>query len=208
MIKGILAIDPGSKSTGWALFVNGEYYKSGSIFSIERKTTIQRRLHDIREEYVSIKNKIKEKEIELIAVYLEKLNHRTHYYTIFSSGVITEAFWEVPIVYDMVPATQWKKYHGFKPKDKGFVINEYFKKQYPNVITSSDDEVEAILMGEYLIKEYLKDDTTEENNSSNSKSNLGRLSPSNKRRGRVLSTTSKCKNKNRGRSKRGIRTNK
>ena len=151
MCKTIICIDPGSKISGWAIFKGKKLMAHGTVKCLDVNQRINKRLYTIFTEYTKLREHLKKKKITLSAVYLEKLNHQTHYFTLFSSGAIITAFGDIEVFDDKIPASQWKKYHGLKGKDKGEPIVKCFISKYPEEVCSSEDEMEAVLMGECIV---------------------------------------------------------
>ena len=138
-----LFIDPGSKSMGWAIFEGKELVQSGTV-KCKGSDSIDKRLYAMAK---SLKKSLEDWD-KFDEINVERLNSRTHHFALWSVGMIasvvgnkTEKFREHPS-----PA-QWKKPIGLKFNDKGEAVRLVFEKLYPGIVTESDDEMEAILMG-------------------------------------------------------------
>jgi hypothetical protein len=75
----ILFVDPGSKSAGWAFFIDGSFHSAGSLTS-KHKDGFQR-LGVISENFRKIVSDLSPNE-----VHFETLNYRTHYICIWAVG--------------------------------------------------------------------------------------------------------------------------
>lgn len=135
----LLAIDPATKSLGWAWFKDGRLYKHGSLVV---KGTLQKRLLQIYEFFSEMS-----KETKFDYVITERMNFRTHYTVNFAIGVIYIAFTNAGYVGDDLSPNTWKAYFGLKQRDKGKKIKNVFRKLFKDVKIETDDEIEAILMG-------------------------------------------------------------
>lgn len=133
--KSRLFIDPASISTGWALFKDQKYIKSGTI-AVSKKDAIFDRLHMIYQEYQKLTlPKIDE-------VHIEQLVRNTHIYTHWSVSSIGLALYPIcPNIYADVSISAWQKATSWKTtKDP---IKAYTGR------VSSEDELAAIAMGTY-----------------------------------------------------------
>lgn len=133
-------IDPGSKSSGWAIFDGKKFIQSGTI--IANKDLISWiRLSDINAGYYKL---FSEWNLKLIPTeaYIERLVRNTHIITHYSVAVIAQALsdWNVKVSAN-ISISSWQKAVDWKNKRK--ILSKYKK------IVKSEDELAAIGMGLY-----------------------------------------------------------
>jgi len=140
-----LVIDPATKSIGWCWIKDGKIFKSGTI-KVEGKIHI--RLLKIYKKLKRLFEKIK-----FDYVITERMNRNTHYTVNFAIGVIFLAFAEMKCKYivDSISPSAWKRFYGLTVRAKGVIIKNVFRKIFPKMKVKSDDEIEAILMANYLL---------------------------------------------------------
>jgi hypothetical protein len=135
-----LFVDPASISSGWALFDDAQFVKSGSVCA-DVKDTIFRRLKFVYKSYRALRGRAGE-------VHIEQLPRRCHIYTHWSVSVIGLALWSFRcgVVAD-VPVRSWQRFadwHGAKAP------LEAYKGR-----VASEDELAAIGMGLWWVSTKL-----------------------------------------------------
>jgi hypothetical protein len=128
-------IDPASISSGWAIFVNKELFRSGSVV-VKHKDPIVR-LVKIFEQYKSLANNWPAEE-----VHIEQFGGRPHHLLHWSVGVIGTALkTDTNVVKQDVPVKAWQK----------FVDWEGSRELLVDSPVNTEDELAAIGMGLYWV---------------------------------------------------------
>ncbi len=143
-----MVIDPATKSLGWCWIKDGEIYTHGTITA---KGLLFKRLWDI---FCQLRQFA---DIKFDYVVTEKMNRMTHYSVNMAIGVIFVAFGDnSKFSSDLITPSEWKAFYGLKIRDKGPKVRKVFKRLFPKEEVKSDDEIEAILMANYLLKSKKK----------------------------------------------------
>lgn len=136
----ILFIDPASRSSGWAQFLDGKFEKAWTL-SFKDKDQFQR-LVKIRE---TIKQLIKPGDVD--EAHIETMNYGVHYACIWSVGVIGETLASMGIkVYQDIPVSAWQKASDWKN------IQHMWNEVHAPKVFESEDEWAAYHMGIYWLK--------------------------------------------------------
>ena len=132
-MKNRLFIDPGSYSTGWALFKGPELIKSGTVDVDKKERDPFVRLSKISQQYLLLM-------LPACEVHLEQLVRNTHIYTHWSVGAIGAILTGLGCsVKADIPIASWQRavdWHGDREP-----LNSYLE------LVSSEDELAAIGMG-------------------------------------------------------------
>lgn len=150
----ILALDQASRTSGYAIFRNGQLYSYGTFTVTDQD--IGDRLYKIRSKVQELINDFNIDEVVLEDIYLD--NQRTNNVNTFKVlaevfGVIYELLVELKIPRTAVLAGTWKSTCGIKGKTRPeqkknaqkFVLNTYSEK-------ASQDACDAICIGTHIIK--------------------------------------------------------
>lgn len=155
----ILALDQASKTSGYAVFINGALYTYGK-FTFDQS--------DMGERLVSIRNKVKEliNEYSPDKVIFEDIQQQNNVVNNIQTfkilaqvyGVISELLTELHIPNTSVLAASWKSTLSIKGKTRPeqkrnaqqYVIDKYGKKP-------TQDECDAICIGEHYIRASTND---------------------------------------------------
>lgn len=137
-------IDPGSKSSGWALFVEGKLIQHGTIACREPKAVVHERLFDIYMKYRNLGfTEIPE------AIHFERLNKRCHHYVMWSIGAIMVALLDQGLseaeCFDDISPGSWQKTVGWKSQAGKLTLGpelEKFRRR-----SKTEDQLAAIGMG-------------------------------------------------------------
>ena len=149
--KRIMCIDPASVSSGWAVAEqNGTLIASGTILA-PKGASLPLRMWLIFSSTLEVVKKYNPK-----IVVIEQMSKKTHHAVNMAIGVALAVCGKQNIYADasLVPG-QWKAHWGIKVprgEKKTEYVRAAFARNYPLLVgtTSSDDEVEAILMVGYL----------------------------------------------------------
>lgn len=137
-----LFIDPGSNSTGWALFRDKEYLESDTIKTSRPKEHALKRLVDIQYGYYCLASRLcYHSDIE---IYFERMNHRVKE-CIWAVGAIgvTLLDWGAFKWGGEISPLSWQKYVDWKGKRRK--LGRYKKR------VESEDELSAIGIGLYYL---------------------------------------------------------
>lgn len=158
-MANILALDQASRTSGWAVFVDGKLHKYGK-FTAEH-TDVGDRLHYIR---TKVNQLIDEYDIdEVVFEDIQLQGNVANNVATFKAlaevfGVLYELFVELKIPRTAVLSTVWKSTLGIKGKDRtaqkkaaqDWVINTYNVKP-------TQDECDAICIGAHYTNDQVKD---------------------------------------------------
>lgn len=140
-MKRMIFIDPGSISSGWAIFKNeGEGWVYEISGTVKAKGDAFSRMGQMWAAYHKIAT-----DYQPFEAHIERLNYKTHFYCIWSAGVIGGALASIgtcAVHQDVSPGT-WKKHVGYENPASDFHKNYAHK-------TSSLDEQVAIAIGLYI----------------------------------------------------------
>lgn len=153
-MANILALDQASRTSGWAVFVDGKLYKYGK-FTAEH-TDVGDRLHYIRTKIIQIIEEYNIDEVVFEDIQLQgnvANNVQTFKALAEVFGVLYELFVDLKLPRTAVLSTVWKSTLGIKGKDRSaqkkaaqdWVINTYNVKP-------TQDECDAICIGAHYIK--------------------------------------------------------
>ena len=151
MEKRLMCIDPASISSGWAIAEHdGTLVASGTILA-PKAASLPLRMWVIFSSTLEVIKKYNPK-----IVVIEQMSKKTHHAVNMSIGVALAVCGKQGVYADanLVPG-QWKAHWGIrvpKGEKKTQYVRDAFSKNYPLLVgtTSSDDEIEAILMVGYL----------------------------------------------------------
>lgn len=138
-----LFVDPGSKSSGWALFEGSELTDSGTVEADQKEDSFHR-LSDMYLAYFELGSEIRPDEVH-IENFRKNLAIQLHH----SVGAISAALacWS-PLVAQDCWMSSWQRWHGYSKK-----------KELPANLAgykiSSTDELEAIAIGLWWIARYV-----------------------------------------------------
>lgn len=132
----ILFVDPGSRSTGWALFENNKFVRSGTITN--KSPNVFARLWAFWSAYKTLGEDLHPDE-----VHIERMNYKTHFYCTWSAGLIGTALHAagVPKVEQDISPGTWQKAVDWKGGQEALL--EHRER------VDSLDELAAISMGIY-----------------------------------------------------------
>lgn len=146
-----LAIDPSTKSTGWAIF-DGQELKQYNCISAS-STDLFKRIHKMQNEIEKIINEYKVDRIIIEDVIPDDVRNNQAVFSAlkYLQGYLVEIFNKYKIPYELVVASHWRKLCGIKtgagikrdslkPKDMEFVQNQFG-------IKANDDICDAICIG-------------------------------------------------------------
>lgn len=147
----VLALDPSTKNSGWAIYQDQELIKHGCITA--SSTNLYKRIHKMTEEIEKI---LKNNKINLVViedVFPEDVHNNRNVFNalMYLQGFITDLLNTYKITFKFYVASEWRKKCGIhtgrgikreslKPKDIQFVQNQFG-------IKVNDDEADAICIG-------------------------------------------------------------
>ena len=157
MIK-ILALDTSTTATGWAIFNNEHYKKSGCINLKTSNKTPKERIAMMCKSVLDLLN---EENPDIVVV--EKLSVERNFKTVVALCRVLDVCYVYSLMndsnfYEMSPS-EWRKLLGmqiskgqriaYKQMGKDFVANEFVDKEMTN------DESDAICLGAAFINDYI-----------------------------------------------------
>lgn len=147
----ILALDPSTKSTGYAIYENQKLISHGCLSA--GSTNLYKRIHKIINDLEEIlkSNTIKKVIIEDVIPDDVHGNQSTYKALMYLQGFVTDLLNTYDIEFKFYTASEWRKKCGIKtgrgvmreslkPRDKEFVLNQFG-------IKVNDDEADAICIG-------------------------------------------------------------
>lgn len=142
-------MDPASISSGWALFRDGEYMRSGTVL-VDKAMPIFDRLEEVFYEYHSIFERFNVGGHRIDECYIEQLPRRCHHYTHWSVAVIgLAASLSGAVTASDIPVPSWQKYCDWRGKQAPL---RFYKKK-----VGSEDELAAIGMGLFWVDKHEKE---------------------------------------------------
>ncbi|MGL5576770.1 MAG: hypothetical protein ACRDD8_05255 [Bacteroidales bacterium] len=144
----LLSIDQSTKASGWAVYYDNQLIDCG-VFKQNSANTMER-ISNTRKDMIKI---IKEHKINVVVFEDIYLNKNIHVYKVlaFLLGVLCTTLYDAGIVYDIIPAPEWKGYHNILKGDRE--MQKLLSKRKFNA--DSDDISDALLIGMYAWNEVI-----------------------------------------------------
>lgn len=142
-------VDPGSKSTGWALLQEDKIVAHGTIEAEDLKDTSWVRLHDIYYQYYVLYQEFQFTSYIHTIVHFERMNYQVHYAVVHSVAAIAMALlsWGCEIGEEISPFA-WQKTVGWDRKQK---TNHVDNAQLSSYSCKSQDEAAAVGMALHFL---------------------------------------------------------
>lgn len=152
----LLALDTSSTITGWALYLNGKLNKH-NIIDLSKNNDSEQRLKQMKQQIIAILKKIKP---HIVVIEANRNNNNVKTVRMLSSimGVVEGYCLTCDIYYEELPPSQWRKY--VKDNEILPTHRDDLKKWSIDKVTNmgisiqTDDESDAILLGQALINYY------------------------------------------------------
>ena len=147
----VLALDQASRTSGWAVYDNGELYKYGKFTASQ--TDVGERLYYIRKQVIKLIEDFNIDEIAFEDIQLQdnKINTVATFKALAEVfGVLHELFVELKIPREAVLSTVWKSKLGIKGYDRTAqkkAAQAWVKEHYG--VQPTQDECDAICIGHY-----------------------------------------------------------
>lgn len=149
----VLALDQASRTSGWAVYDNGELYKYGKFTAIHND--VGDRLYYIRKQVIKLIEEFEINEVVFEDIQLQdnKVNNVATFKALAEVfGVLHELFVELKIPNEAVLSTVWKSKLGIKGYDRTAqkkAAQTWVKNTYD--VSPTQDECDAICIGHYYV---------------------------------------------------------
>lgn len=150
----VLALDQASRTSGWAVFDDGELFNYGKFSATQ--TDVGDRLHYIRKEVIGLIDKFDIDEVVFEDIQLQgnvANNVQTFKALAEVFGVLHELFVELKMPRTAVLSTVWKSTLGIKGKDRTAqkkAAQAWVEQTYG--VKPTQDECDAICIGAHYIR--------------------------------------------------------
>lgn len=152
----LLALDTSSTITGWALYLNGKLNKH-NIIDLSKNNDSEQRLKQMKQQIISVLKKIKP---HIVVIEANRNNNNVKTVRMLSSimGVVEGYCMVNNVDYQEFSPSQWRKYvkdDEILPTHRDELKKWSIKKvTIMGIFVQTDDESDAILLGQALINYY------------------------------------------------------